>query len=254
MKKIALFLSVAMMLTLLAAPAAAVGFTPSVERKEAPKVAAVQDEAGQQVAGLIRDARGEAVISVPTGELIVTPVSKVDQAQEEIKNPLSQAYAQIQAARALTELAPSLEQILPSYDSEVSVADLVVRDVFDVSVSGTFADYLAVEGNTITIRFDLNLTPSALLLVLHNHSGSDWEIISKDRVVRNADGSVDVTFDSLSPVAFVVDGFSMESDPNAPTSPQTGDSSFPVGGITAVLLGSAVVAGVFLTRKKYMAE
>lgn len=247
MKKIALFLSAAMTLTLLVAPAAAAGTTASVERKEAPQVVAVQDEAGQQVAGLIHDAEGKVVSGVSTGDLTVTPVSKADQASETISKALSQAYDQIQAANSLADLAPALEQVLPDYDKDVKVADLVVRDLFDVSLSG---DYLAEAGNTITIRFDLKLNPNELLLVLHNYSGSDWEVIAKDRVVRNADGSVDVTFDSLSPVAFVVDGASVTVDPNAPASPQTGDNSVETA---MVLLGVAVVAGAFLARKKYMA-
>lgn len=247
MKKIALFLSAAMTLTLLVAPAAAAGTSASVERKEAPQVVAVQDKAGQQVAGLIHDAEGNEVSGVPAGDLTVTPVSKADQASETISKALSQAYDQIQAANSLADLAPALEQVLPDYDKDVKVADLVVRDLFDVSLSG---DYLAEAGNTITIRFDLKLNPNELLLVLHNYSGSDWEVIAKDRVVRNADGSVDVTFDSLSPVAFVVDGASVTVDPNAPASPQTGDNSVETA---MVLLGVAVVAGAFLARKKYMA-
>ena len=76
------------------------------------------------------------------------------------------------------------------------------------------------------MRFDLGLAPSATLIVLHNYEGSNWEIIPDDRVVQNADGTVDVTFDSLSPIAFVVDSTetdtSASTDANAPTSPQTG--------------------------------
>ena len=116
-------------------------------------------------------------------------------------------------------------------------------------------EYLAQEGNRITIRFALNIAPTATLLVLHNYEGSNWEIIPDDRVVRNADGSVDVTFDSLSPVAFVVDktetDTTISTDVNAPTSPQTGDESgFPVAGAGLIVLGCAAVVSAVVVWKK----
>ena len=77
------------------------------------------------------------------------------------------------------------------------------------------------DSNNITLRFDVGVAPSATLIVLHNYEGSNWEIIPDDRVVQNADGTVDVTFDSLSPIAFVVDSTetdtSASTDANAPT-------------------------------------
>lgn len=251
-KTISLFLVVAVLAALLAVPASAVSFTPSVEGKEAPSVTTVTDASGSRVAALIHDADGNEVAGVTEGNLIVTPVSGADQAEENISEALTKAYEQIQAAEDLTELVPDLEKRLQG--TGVSVADLVVRDVFDVTVTGDYADYLAEDGNTITVRFNLGLDPDALLLVLHNYSGSDWEAIADERVVRNADGSVDVTFDSLSPVAFVVDKASVTADPNAPTSPQTSDNSIPFAGIAAALLVLAAVSGVALTRKKHAAE
>ena len=144
---------------------------------------------------------------------------------------------------------PGLETILQQYYSSINVSDLVVRDVFDVSIYGVYQDYLAEDGNTITIRFELKLQPDALLLVLHNYSGSEWEAIDDSRVVRNADGSVDVTFDSLSPIVFVVDGGAVvEIDPNAPTSPQTGETT-SYGAMAASLVFLAAVVLIALRRK-----
>ena len=70
-----------------------------------------------------------------------------------------------------------------------------------------------------------------------------------------ADGTVDVTFDSLSPVAFVVD--KQESTdtekPGAdePSSPQTGDNGvLRAAGIAALGLGCAAVIGAVSASKK----
>ena len=185
----------------------------------------------------------------------MTPVSALDQAAADISEMLSNAYGQIQQANTIADLVPTIGDFLQTIGSAAQVADLVVRDVFDVSLTGTAAEYLAQEGNNITLRFDLGLAPSATLIVLHNYEGSNWEIIPDDRVVQNADGTVDVTFDSLSPIAFVVDSTetdtSASTDANAPTSPQTGDSSLPpVAGAGLIALGCVALASAAVVWKK----
>ena len=258
MKKLALFLSVLLIAVTLAAPAsAAVNFTPSVEQKPAPTVDTVTDSSGNQVSAIIRDQNGEEVhgVSIDSGELIVTPISQASQAAQAISEMLTNAYEQIQQADTIADLVPTIGDFLQTIGSASQVADLVVRDVFDVSLTGTAAEYLAQEGNNITLRFDLGLAPSATLIVLHNYEGSNWEIIPDDRVVQNADGTVDVTFDSLSPIAFVVDSTetdtSASTDANAPTSPQTGDSSLPpVAGAGLIALGCVALASAAVVWKK----
>ena len=258
MKKLALFLSVLLIAVTLAAPAsAAVNFTPSVEQKPAPTVDPITDSNGNQVSAIIRDQNGEEVhgVSIDSGELIVTPISQVSQAAQAISEMLTNAYEQIQQADTIADLVPTIGDFLQTIGSAAQVADLVVRDVFDVSLTGTAAEYLAQEGNNITLRFDLGLAPSATLIVLHNYEGSNWEIIPDDRVVQNADGTVDVTFDSLSPIAFVVDSTetdtSASTDANAPTSPQTGDSSLPpVAGAGLIALGCVALASAAVVWKK----
>ena len=258
MKKFAMFLSVLLIAVTLAVPAsAAVNFTPSVEQKPAPTVDPITDSNGNQVSAIIRDQNGEEVhgVSIDSGELIVTPISQASQAAQAISEMLTNAYEQIQQADTIADLVPTIGEFLQAIGSAAQVADLVVRDVFDVSLTGTAAEYLAQEGNNITLRFDLGLAPSATLIVLHNYEGSNWEIIPDDRVVQNADGTVDVTFDSLSPIAFVVDSTetdtSASTDANAPTSPQTGDSSLPpVAGAGLIALGCVALASAAVVWKK----
>lgn len=258
MKKLALFLSVLLIAVTLAAPAsAAVNFTPSVEQKPAPTVDPITDSNGDQVSAIIRDQNGGKVhgVSIDSGELVVTPISQASQAAQAISEMLTKAYEQIQQADTIADLAPDVGDFLQTIGSASQVADLVVRDVFDVSLTGTAAEYLAQEGNNITLRFDVGISPSATLIVLHNYEGSNWEIIPDDRVVQNADGTVDVTFDSLSPIAFVVDSTetdtSASTDADAPTSPQTGDSSLPpVAGAGLIALGCVALASAAVVWKK----
>ena len=257
MKKFAMFLSVLLIAVTLAAPvSAAVNVNPSVEQKPAPPVDTVTDANGNEVSAIIRDQDGNEVHGVASGDITVTPVSALEQAAADISEMLSNAYEQIQQANTIADLVPTIGDFLQTIGSAAQVADLVVRDVFDVSLTGTAAEYLAQEGNNITLRFDVGVAPSATLIVLHNYEGSNWEIIPDDRVVQNADGTVDVTFDSLSPIAFVVDSTetdtSASTDANAPTSPQTGDSSLPpVAGAGLIALGCVALASaavVWTTR------
>ena len=257
MKKFAMFLSVLLIAVTLAAPvSAAVNFNPSVEQKPAPTVDTVTDANGNEVSAIIRDQDGNEVHGVASGDITVTPVSALDQAAADISEMLSNAYEQIQQANTIADLVPTIGEFLQSIGNTVTqVADLVVRDVFDVSLTGTAAEYLAQEGNNITLRFDVGVAPSATLIVLHNYEGSNWEIIPDDRVVQNADGTVDVTFDSLSPIAFVVDSTetdtSASTDANAPASPQTGDSRLrPVAGAGLIALGCVALASAAVVWKK----
>ena len=90
-------------------------------------------------------------------------------------------------------------------DAGLKVENLVVRDLIDVTLTGEFKDHLATEGNTITITFKLGIGAGQFLTVLHNYEADKWEMIASDRVKIHENGDVSVSFDSLSPVAFVVD-------------------------------------------------
>lgn len=234
MKKIVVILSAILLVVALAVPSFAASFTPSVVQKGAPTVVSATDADGNAFAD---------------GEVIVTPVSAADSADAAIADGLKAAYEQINAA-TLTDIAPSIGDYLKEIGSEASVEDLVVRDLFDVSVTGA-----AAESSSITVRFNLGLSQSATLIVLHNYEGSNWEIIPKDRVNQNADGTVDVTFDSFSPVAFVVDkqetADTTTPSTNAPSSPQTSDNGvLRVAGVAALGLGCAAVIGSVVASKK----
>ena len=170
MKKFAMFLSVLLIAVTLAAPvSAAVNFNPSVEQKPAPTVDTVTDANGNEVSAIIRDQDGNEVHGVASGDITVTPVSALDQAAADISEMLSNAYEQIQQANTIADLVPTIGDFLQTIGSAAQVADLVVRDVFDVSLTGTAAEYLAQEGNNITLRFDVGVAPSATLIVLHNY-------------------------------------------------------------------------------------
>ena len=135
------------------------------------------------MSAIIQDASGNEVHGVTADQMSITPVSDLASAPAEIREQLEAAYEQIQNAASVANLVPDVDvaSLLSAIGSSSSVEDLVVRDVFDVSVSGEAAEFLAQEGNAITIRFQLNIAPSSTLLVLHNYEGSNWEVIDNDK-------------------------------------------------------------------------
>lgn len=107
-------------------------------------------------------------------------------------------------------------------------ANAVVLKVVDVNFSEGF--------KTITISFSLkNVKANDKIVALHQKADGSWETITPDKV---EDGKVTVTFNSLSPVAFVT------GEAAAVKSPKTGDMTVPFVAIIAViaLAGSALVS------------
>lgn len=248
-------------LSALSVPALAAEFTSIVTAKQAPAVVTTTTESGEEVAAIIYDENDEEVIGIEVGDLIVTPLSEAEEAEETISTALTSAYDQIQSVTTLDELSDDLESELRSQSSDVAVEDLVVYHLFDVTVNGTVADYLAVEGHYVKIRFDLGLSLDDILIVLHNYKDNLWETIGSDRIERHDDGSVSVTFYSLSPVAFITNTSAATSDSTSSTgstsstdssvtSPKTGELDTTPAIWGAVALGAAAVVCFILSARK----
>ena len=239
-KIIAMFLA-ALLVVALGAATMAASFTPSVESKPAPEVVSIKGSDGQTYAGIIRDKNGNEIAGVPDGALIVTPVSQKDSTSyEKVKERLKRAYETIQSATDLSTLCDDLTEIVQKYSSSLSVKDLVVRDLFDVSVVGTYVQYLSTDGDTLQVRFKVTADPQALVGVLFTLDGKTWQTIPEDRIIRNSDGTVDVILDAEGVVAFLYDGGKLSVSTDGVTSPQTGEpepdySSLAVAGATAVV-------------------
>lgn len=247
LKKISVTLVAIAMVAAMAVPAFAADFTSSVTGKSAPEIVTTTNSSGETVAAIIYDANGKEIASIPVGSLTVTPVSEAKTANASVSKQLTAAYEQLKTT-PLVSIAPALADAVKTYSPQMTVEDLVVRDLFDVSLDDSAKEQLAKNGNAIKIQFALNLPSDALLLVLHNTEGTTWELIADNKVVRNSDGSVTVEFDSLSPIAFLTDGRSLATDPNAPTSPQTGYSETMLWG--AVGVGALALAALVLVIRK----
>ena len=249
LKKVFAMLTTAVIFTATASFAYAADFTPSVERKSEPAVIQTTNKDGASVDAVIRDKDGNEIASIPGGSLVVTPYSKRDQAADNIKLYLNTAFGQL-SDKQLSELTANINDYLSKNSDGLTEEDVVIRDLFDVTMDQTYLDYLNTDGNTITITFDTDYAEDTFLMVMTNcdiTNGDDWNIIPSENVKRNSDGSVSVTFDKMCPVVFVSDGGQVAIDPNGPSSPQTSDDMNM--GIMAVVFIVAAAGGAFVVKK-----
>ena len=169
----------------------------------------------------------------PAASTVVTAVNSATDASgnavnvsisSEIPTEYTQAVADIKTEAELKEVLGS------DFNANMTVAD--VKEV------------TAPEGATfpLTITFAMKgVTASAKVQILH-YTGSEWEKIS----TTVGEGTVTGTFNSLSPVAFVVDKTTLSSTTGTTASPAT--SATTVSAVAVLGLAAAVTA--FGLKKK----
>ncbi len=243
-----------MLAVVLTVPALA-NFTPSVEAKPAPDV--VEKD---QIAAVIKDSTGAVVDQITAQELVITPASEKYQAvATKITDNLVRAELQISQVEHLGQLTAEMEQALQqakkeqkvSYIDEVDIDDLVVRDLFDVSLVRDGQVVPVPDGHTITFSIQTDLADDDLHFVLHNPVNHDWEVLEEAEAAH--DGIITITVDTLSPFAIAVDqAADLDVDPSGPSSPQTGESTsvlFAVGAV-ALLCAAVVLFGKGSSRAR----
>lgn len=210
MKKVAAILAAMLVSAFATGTVFAAEFTPSVEGKDAPTVSVQTDEQGNEYVAVVKDAEGNVVQGVTADKLIVTPVSKKDEASADISTRLNEAYEQVQAATTLTDLTPEVGAVLMQMPTQVTVEEMVVRDLFDVSFDAETENYLA-EGNQVTLNFEVAVAEGKPLIVMQYVNG-EWKVIDPSKVIINADGTVSVTLDTAGTIAFATQKDAVEEN------------------------------------------
>lgn len=232
MKKKFIMLATAVMLTVaMAIPAMAV---PSVTGTAAPEIA------GSVVAS------DGTVLS--KDDLTVTPVVDASTLAPEVAQRLETAYSKISSAGSVAsfiESAPALNQAVASAlaNTSVSVEDLVMDSICEVTPTGAIAEKLAA-GQAVDIPFAVpSLKAGQVAIVLHYNSAGEWEVVPS----VTANGVVTATFTSLSPVAILVEEAAASTTASAVVSPQTGATGFETIAVAGIAL--CAVALFFSVKK-----
>lgn len=216
-KVIAVVCAIVICLTLVISVAAD-ALVPSVTAKPAPEVGSASDSTVVEV----KDETGKVIASSETVKIEVTPVASVMEQQnptdetipgetqpvtapvsEEVAAELKAAYEELSDENTdVVAVVEGMEEVLK--ENEVESSDLVVKDLFHVSIDDeAIVEYLKEEGNTITLNFKADIQEGQFVTVAVLVDGQ-W-ILVKDVVVLE-DGTIDVTLEHLGTIAIFVDG------------------------------------------------
>ncbi|MGN1051445.1 MAG: hypothetical protein ACI4QE_04005, partial [Acutalibacteraceae bacterium] len=105
MKKSISILLAVMMIAMTVVTASARTFVPSIDAKDGPTVVTQTDSNGNTVGSIIYDKNGHQVAGVPTGSLIITPISGANSASNDIKKDLNKAQKEINNAKNVGDLS-----------------------------------------------------------------------------------------------------------------------------------------------------
>jgi len=273
MKKLfAIVLIVALCMTM-AAPvlAAQDDFTPSITYKPAPEFAGEQDTDGCQIIGYVEVneeivgkihydgeeiyAIVEAVHDDACGDdhrcLVLTPLAEAETSEhipEESRSLLLWVYDQLLKLGMSFIDCPELdEKIKKELGEDKTVEDLVVRDLFDVSVlCEPLEEWLEPEGNVICLDFDLKVKDDDFVAIVA-YKNDQWKMI-KDVKVNEKGNLTCTTYENFCPIAILM----AETDVSD-MAPETGVSN--LNDLTLwVLIGAgaliALIAVVVIQRKR----
>lgn len=193
MKNLVRVVSCVMLVAALSMAVFADSFTPSVTQKEAPAVAKTAEVVAAD--GSKTEVKAADIKVVSAGSKTVTA---------EVKAELDKAYDVIAKAGSLEKAVPELKTVLEEAKVTVSVANLVVRDLVNVSVPDDVAKLFETEGTTITVNFKLDVKEGTTVVVMRFVDGK-WVPLALENVTVNKDGSVDVKLDGVGPIAFLVE-------------------------------------------------
>ena len=224
MKRVVVWTVVLTLLVCLASPVFAAEFVPSITDKGSPDIVPEGGNVGQ-----IIDPEGNIIDSIPEGDLVVTPVSKVDTSDdipEDARDLLKDLYDGL--VNGKTELP---------YPSGINAADMVIRDLFDVSIKGDYD----LDDNGLKITFDLGVNGKTEIFGFIYMNG-EW--IALQNLVNNGDGTVTVVLPGEGPVAF-----SVAADANTTPDPTGDPTNITLWVVLMAVSAVALIAVVFSRRK-----
>lgn len=223
MKRVVVWTVMLTLLICLASPVFAAEFVPSITDKGSPDVIPEGGNVGQ-----IIDPEGNIVDHIPEGGLIITPVSKADDADipEDVKDLLKDLYEDLVNG----------DSKLP-YPSGINSADMVIRDLFDVSVKGDYD----LNGSELKLIFDVGVNGKTEIF---GFIFMDGQWIALQNLVNNGDGTVTVVLPGEGQVAFAVAA-------DATTTPDpTGDPANITLWIVLMAVSAVALIAVVFSRRK----
>lgn len=127
---------------------------------------------------------------------------QLEWAREEVLNA-----ADIGTLRSATNeagIGAEINAVLADMGSNLTHSDLLVRELFEVSIYGEYLDFFYEEDNTIRVTFPAELKQDDTLLALVSSDSENWEVLPAENVIIGEDGSVTLRLHDLGIIAFAV--------------------------------------------------
>ncbi len=277
MKKVIAILTAVILVLSIGTTAFAANFTPSVEEKDAPTLVApskgqIKQEIKEQlkqegtIALIVHTETDNVAHEISHSELVVTSVAEMDESKKipkEAKEDLEKAYKDFSDKnKNIDKVVPAevnkaiTETVKKEMGNDKTTADLIVRDLFDVSLlNDEHHETLIDDEHHLLLTFSLGVKKDEFVTAIKfNPETKLWETIRS--VVNNGDGTVTCEFDHLCPIAFLVEKTEANSGA-AGDSAQTGDNSVSLYvwiAIAAATAGLMVILFVVKNKKEKSAE
>lgn len=242
MKKLCAALLICVILMGLIVPASAVPMS-NLDKKYISSLGVMTGQNGKPYNGVMYDANGNEMFTMPTDvmQLVVTSFTDKEKALPQIEESLTKAQKQISEAADVSELAEGIGSALSAKKAvseneavkNVQVSDLVVSELYDVSIVRNDTELVELEkGTQISFMLQTTLHPDDFFFILHSYGDDKWYVEEDFSLFEN--GILTVMCDGLSPFAIVTapevemvaDAAATEPDAEEPeveeTSPVTG--------------------------------
>lgn len=231
-KVISLVLSVLLVMTaLVPMTALAAPFTSSPSSSGGIQVEEQDYNGNKHNALIVEGFDWDTVIGgVADGDLIITPSTDIESAPDEVDKERFEKAKNELVNGNLSDIDPSI------------AADAVIKDIFDVTVTGEY-DKALEDGNSLKITFKVGNVDGTLKALVYGKNG--WELVQN--IKNNGDGTVTLLLSSEGPVAFIV-------EPSGVTSPATSDSSVVYLGISVVAVALAFACVAAMKNGKKVTE
>jgi len=275
MRNLMRVLLVMLLVLTMTTPVFATEFAPSVSTKPAPELMALGtcEDHGVSAYGWILDANGNKVDCLHEGQILVTPLHKMDEMHgtlpKEVIDLIWEVYEDLHSGDTdLEDVHGLVERIKAELGEYAETHHLSIYELFDVTILDANKNVVQLpDGHSLMVKFDVKIDVNLFLEVM-SYAEDHWQLAES---VENTGDGVVVIFDHLCPVVFLVESDDIpagdepgtstggEDDGDKPASgddeekdvPKTGDTSNPAlwGGLSV-----AALAGLILLMRRGKTE
>ena len=228
-------------------------FVPSVGYKPAPELEIEIGDDGVPLWGSLWDEDG-MVLGITDEHkdcIIITPVAEVDTSTripEDARQILKDVYAKLNSGEMkLSDIDALNKFVAENLGEGKSGKDLVVKDLFDVSViCSELMDHIIQPGKYIQLTFNVGIAPDQFFAAMVYVDG-EWRMVE---AVNNGDGTVSCMFEDICPVAFLVESTTVDYG----KTPETGDTNAMKAVFWGATAAASFAALVVIARRKKTEE